>query len=197
MKKTSGRLLLLAVFLFAAQTGYSQAEIGQTKRQLKDVSQARSIAFNNTVTPILLGFAANYLLDNNTFETAGAYLVIYGIVAGPSGGNFYAEDYLRGGLGVLARMGTGYFLMTDATREILGKDVSRSLDWDDKKVSIEDPEVLIGAGVILGTMVYNYISAKASVNEHNSALGYNVRLNPNIRQEQGRFVPMISATINF
>ena len=197
MKKTSGILLLLTGFFLVAETGYSQAELGGSRNQLKNVSQARNIALNNTVTPILLGLAANYVLNNDTFEKAGAYLIVYGILAGPSGGNFYAEDYLRGSLGVLARAGAGYFFLQDATREVLGKDVSKSLGWDKKSVSIEDTEVLIGAGIMLGSMIYNVISAKASVEKHNRELGYNVRLNPNIRQQQGRYVPMISATIHF
>jgi len=189
MKLLQKLSLVVIVLLFFTAIGNAQSQ-----RQVKDISQARSIAVSNTAIPVLLGVGANLLFDGSTIQKAGSWLLVYGLVMGPSGGNFYAEDYFRGTLGVAARVGGG-ILLQNATREIFGKNISESLGWDDEKVSIEDREILIGGGLFIGSMIYNVVSAKASVDRYNRKLGYNVRLNPNIRD--GQFVPMISATINF
>ena len=122
-------------------------------------------------------------------------LAIYGLVMGPSGGNFYAEDYLRGGLGVAARAGAGYFFLLDATRELMGKEVAESMTWDNKDVELTDTRVMIGAGIFLGSMIYNVLSSKASVNSFNSSRGYQVQVSG--EQIGRRRVPVVSAKFTF
>lgn len=162
---------------------------------MKSVSEARNRSLTNTILPLVSGLTTVTVFHDNRIETVGATLAIYGLVMGPSGGNFYAEDYLRGGLGVLARAGIGYFLLLDATRELMGKEVAESMTWDNKDVNLTDTKVLIGATAFLGTMVYNVLSSKASVNEYNRSKGYTVHLSgENIG---GEILPVLSARVNF
>jgi hypothetical protein len=188
--------LLLTVLLGTCLTGEvrAQAELGRS-RYLKNVSEARNRALTNTILPIITGITAANVIENNTVQTLGSALAIYGLVMGPSGGNFYAEDYLRGGLGVAARAGVGYFLLLDATRELMGRKVAESMTWDNKDVELTDTKVLIGTGVLLGTIVYNVISSKASVNEFNRSKGYQVELSG---EQVGRdMYPVLSAKVRF
>ncbi|MGK7369399.1 MAG: hypothetical protein ACNS64_04225 [Candidatus Halalkalibacterium sp. M3_1C_030] len=145
--------------------------------------------------PLITGLTAANLVENKTVKTLGSALAIYGLVMGPSGGNFYAEDYLRGGLGVAARAGVGYFMLLDATREIMGKEVAESMTWDNKDVDLTDTKVLIGAGVFLGSMVYNVLSSKASVNEFNRSKGYQVVFSG--EQVGKEVIPVMSARFRF
>ena len=184
------------VFLlpWVTEVASAQPELGRS-RYLKSVSEARNRALTNTILPMITGITAANVIKNNTVQTLGSALAIYGLVLGPSGGNFYAEDYLRGGLGVAARAGIGYFMLLDATRELMGKEVAESLTWDKKDVELTDTKVLIGTGVLLGTVVYNIISSKASVNEFNRSKGYQVELSG---EQVGReLYPVISAKFSF
>ncbi len=190
------KCLLLTVFLFPwlVTVASAQPELGRS-RYLKNVSEARNRALTNTILPIVTGITAANVIENNTIQTLGSALAIYGLVMGPSGGNFYAEDYLRGGLGVAARAGVGYFMLLDATRELMGKEVAESMTWDNKDVKLTDTKVLIGTGVLLGTIVYNIISSKASVNEFNSSKGYQVELSG---EKVGKNIyPVLSAKVGF
>ena len=188
--------LLLPIFLFPFITDVcmAQPEIGRS-RYTKNVSEARNRALTGTLIPLATGVAATKLFKSKSMQTVGATLAVYGLVMGPSTGNFYAEDYMRGTLGALARAGVGYYMLLDATREIMGKQVSESLGWDDKDVELTDTNVLIGAGVFLGSMVYNVISARKSVNEYNNSRGYSM----NIGGENigGKAVPVLTARVNF
>ncbi|MDX1586926.1 MAG: hypothetical protein R3222_09285 [Balneolaceae bacterium] len=194
MKFCKGLLLAIMLFIGLSDTAMAQPELGRS-RYLKNVSEARNRALTNTILPIVTGITAANVFENNTVQTLGSALAIYGLVMGPSGGNFYAEDYLRGGLGVAARAGIGYFMLLDATRELMGKEVATSMTWDNKEVKLTDTKILIGAGAFLGTIVYNILSSKASVKEYNSSRGYQVEM----RGEQvGQNVyPALSARVYF
>lgn len=186
-------LLVFTIFLLPGMV-FAQAEIGKS-RYLKNTSEARNRAVKNTILPLVTGLTAANLAKNNTIKTLGSALAIYGLVMGPSGGNFYAEDYLRGGLGVAARAGIGYFMLLDATRELMGKEVAESMTWDNEDVDLTDTKVLIGAGVFLGSMVYNVLSSKASVKEFNRSKGYQVVLSG---EQVGKdVIPVISARVRF
>lgn len=134
------------------------------------------------------------LFENKTIETTGSIMAVYGLVMGPSMGNFYAKDYLRGMLGIAARVGGGY-LMVDATRELAGDDVADALGWDDESVKFTDAKILIGSGLILGSAIYNIVSAKASVNRYNEKKGYIIGIVPGIHQE--KIIPMITGSVRF
>lgn len=172
----------------------AQPEIGRS-RYLKNVSEARNRALTGTFIPLATGVAATKLFKSKSMQTVGATLAVYGLIMGPSTGNFYAEDYMRGTLGALVRAGVGYYMLRDATREIMGKQVSESLGWDNKDVELDDTSVLIGAGVFLGTMVYNVLSVRQSVNEYNNPRGYGMRLDSEL--VGGKTLPVLTARVDF
>jgi hypothetical protein len=177
-------------------TGISNAqpEIGQS-RYLKSVSEARNRALTGTLVPIATGVAATKLFKSEGLQTTGAALAVYGLVMGPSIGNYYAEDYMRGTLGALVRAGVGYYMLLDATRELMGEQVSKSLGWDKKDIELSDTPVLIGAGIFIGSMVYNVISSKNSVNEYNSSMGYGMQLEG--KRIGDKTVPVLTAKVHF
>lgn len=183
-------LILLIVLLPAVMHAQGLGH----QRQIKDVRTARGLAINNTLLPVVTGVGAAYLFKNETVRKVGASLAIYGLIMGPSSGNFYAEDYLRGGLGAVLRGGSGYMLI-DATREIMGDKVADPLGWDDESVSLTDTKVLIGAGIFLSSMVYNVISARASVNGYNHALDYSFGISH--QSIANEVVPLLTARIRF
>lgn len=163
--------------------------------QPKTVSKARSIALTNTVLSMGTGIAAVALFDNNTIQKTGAYLALYGIVAGASTGNFYAEDYPRGVIGMGARA-VGTILMVDATREIFGNRFANTLDVDNKKVSLTDTKMLIGEGLILAGFVYNIISLNASVEEYNTGgRSFSINITPAVVNDE--VSPVLTASLRF
>lgn len=163
-------------------------------KHLKYVDEARTQAIAGTLVPVVLGLGTAWLVENNTIEKAASFSAVYGLVIGPSFGNFYAKDYLRGMLGVAARLGGGYLLL-DATRELAGNDVADGLGWDNKSVSLTSARTLIGGGIILGSAIYNIVSSKASVNRYNEQQGYVAGIVPTVHQ--GKIIPMFTASINF
>lgn len=163
-------------------------------QHLKYVDEARTRAMAGTLVPMALGIGTASLVENSTIERVASYAAVYGLVMGPSLGNFYARDYARGILGLAARLGGGYLLL-DATQELAGRDVADGLGWDDKSVSLTDSRVLIGGGIILASAVYNVISAKASVNRYNRNTGYTIALAP--ATVNNEIVPLLTANIRF
>jgi len=184
----SGLLLTLLIVSSAVQ-----AQSRFKSKYLKSVDEARTQAVAGTLVPIALGLGTTWLVDSNTIEKTASGGIIYGLMIGPSFGNFYAKDYLRGMLGVAARVGGG-LLMRDATREIFGDDVADAVGWDDEDVSLTDTKILVGGGIVLGSAIYNIISSKASVNRFNRKKGYIVLL-PDVRD--GKIIPMLSASVHF
>ncbi len=146
------------------------------------------------IFPVALGVGSTLVFDNNIAETVGSWLAVYGLTMGPSAGNFYAKDYWRGFIGVAARLGGGY-LIHDATREIFGDDMADIVGWDDERVSLTEPKILIGSALIVGSTIYNILSAEASVESYNKKESYLVRVFPVI--EDGKVYPFITARINF
>lgn len=182
----------LVVLFLLPVTGQGQSRF--KSRYLKYVDEARTQAIAGTLIPIATGMSTTLLFDNDTIETTGSLMAVYGLVIGPSMGNFYARDYLRGMLGVAARLGGGY-LMLDATRELAGDDVADALGWDHSSVKFTDTKILIGAGLILGSAIYNIVSSKASVHRYNKKKGYILGVVPGVFDDT--IVPMITASVQF
>lgn len=194
MRKDLTTCLVLVLFALTPVLGFAQAEMGRSNQGMKTTSEARGIAVSNTVLPVLTGLGSVWLFEGKTARKVGSALAMYGLVVGPSTGNFHAVDYVRGALGISARIGAG-LVLKNATREVFGSDVANAMGWDNKEVSISDTDILIAGGIFLGSIVYNIISTKASVERYNTQRGYNIQMNPNI--QDGRFTPTISARINF
>ena len=190
-------LLFCLLFVLSAPV-FAQSEVSINRPygdQEKTVSKARNIALTNTVVPIGAGITAVALFDNNTIQKTGAYLALYGIVAGASTGNFYAEDYPRGVIGMGARA-AGSILMVNATREVFGQRFSNALNVDDKSVSLTDTKMLIGEGLILAGFIYNIISLNASVEEYNSGgRNFSVNITPAVVYDE--VAPVLTASLRF
>lgn len=195
MKSINIAALLFALFLFAVVPLQAQPETGfRIPPDARSEDQALRLSLINTVFPFGLGYGAVALFDHSTVQTTGAAVAAYGLVVGPSIGNLYANDYLRGGLGALARFG-GVLLLKDATRELLGDRFATALGVDDREVSLGDTEVIIGSVLMVGGMAFNYITAPVSAREHNREMGYAVRLKR--IPGTGRSAPVLTARINF
>lgn len=163
--------------------------------EAKDPGTALAQAFSNTVLPVALGWGTVWLVEQPLLETSGASLAVYGLVVGPSTGNFYADDFMRGGIGVVARA-AGAWLLRDATQEIFGRDFADALNVDDAPASIRDTKILIGTGLFVTSIAYNLISAGASVREYNAARGLQVRADL-FRSPFTSPVPLVSAHFRF
>lgn len=191
-------LLLLLLFGFSLLV-QAQSEVGINRPfaggEKKTVSKARSIALMNTALSIGTGISAVALFDNTKVQKAGAYLTIYGIIAGASTGNFYAEDYPRGVIGMGART-VGAILMIDATSEVFGQRFESTLNIDDKEVSLTDTKMLIGEAFLIGGFIYNLISLNSSVEEYNSG-GRKFSVNVNSAVVNDKVAPVVTAQVNF
>jgi len=189
-------LSVLMLFLFfSANTLLAQPETGlTTPRNARDEDQALRLSLINTVFPVALGYGAVALFDNSTVQKTGAALAVYGLVIGPSTGNFYANDYLRGGMGALARFG-GALLLQDATEELLGSRFSTVLNVDDREVSLDETGIIVGGALMVGGLAFNYITAPLSAREYNRSIGYAMRMEH--LPGTGRSAPVLSARIRF
>lgn len=185
-------ILLLVIFSVAP---LQAQDIGMNEQELKSVSKAQSIALTNTLLSIGTGVGAVALFENNTVQKLGAILGVYGIIAAPSTGNFYANDYPRGFAGMGARA-IGTFLMADATSEILGNQYADVLGVDDQSVKITDTKILIGGAIILGSMAYNILSTQQSVDEFNEG-GERFAVNVGSTTVGDQIAPVLSANISF
>ncbi|WP_440998983.1 hypothetical protein [Fodinibius sp. SL11] len=196
MQKT---ILLLVLLFGISSAAYPQSEVSINRPfagdQQKTVSKARSIALTNTVLSIGTGVTAVALFDNNTIQKTGAYLTLYGLVVGTSTGNFYAEDYPRGVIGMGARA-VGTLLMVDATREVFGHRFANTLNVDNEKVSLTDTKMLIGEGLLLAGFIYNMISLNASVEQYNTG-GRNFSVNVRPTVVDDKVAPVLTASLRF
>lgn len=202
-KKRRAAILLTAAlllpFLAVAQTTVNVTPELQRK-PVKSKAEAMQLSFINTVMPVAAGIATAGLFENHTVKKIGASMVVYGLLSGPSTGNFYASDYLRGSLGILTRVGSG-ILLTGVTREVFGRNVSDPLGWDnDHRVSFTDTKILVGTALFAGSMIYNVFSSKSSVEEYNARFsmgGGFSQLRVPVAQGEVRHVPVVTAKIAF
>lgn len=192
MKKVIFSIALIGLS-FSPLLSYAQSELGRD-RSIKNTSEARSIGFTNTMMPVATGLGSVLLFEDPTVQRVGSALAMYGLIVGPSSANFYAQDYARGMIGILARIGAG-LVLKDATNEIFGNEVSDALGWDNKDVSLSDTNILIGAGIFAGSMVYNIIAAKNSVESYNNSKGFSVEADTEI--QQGKVIPMLGGKVRF
>jgi hypothetical protein len=188
-------IILFAGITFQAQAqGNVEINRPMSSDELKSVSEARNIGLTNTLMPLATGIGTVALFKNNTVQTVGAVLAVYGIIMGPSTANFYALDYGRGSAGIVARS-LGAYLMVNATSEIFGRKFSDALNVDNKSVSLTDTKMIIGEVLILGGAIYNLLSAKASVEKYNEGeKSFALRVTPSTIGNQ--VTPMLTARIN-
>ena len=114
-------------------------------------------------------------------------------------GNFYADDYLRGSLGVATRFGSS-ILLADAASETLGGNISDPLGVDnDGDVKFTDTKILIGSALYLTSTIYSFVSSKNSVEEFNAQfdIGTNIEMPRNSGGGQRTPVPVLSMRFRF
>lgn len=162
---------------------------------LKSISKARRIAVTNTALAVGTGLGAVALFDNSTIQKTGALLTAYGILVGPSTGNFYANDYPRGFAGLAVRT-AGAYLMIDASRELFGNTFADELGVDSKEVSLSDTKMIIGGALVLGSTIYNILSTTQSAVEYNQG---QPRFAINVRSTmiKEKIAPLLTANIRF
>lgn len=196
MKKGKYLIPLISLLILFTSTAFSQPELGGSRIEVKTVEQARGLAATNTLMPLAVGIGTVALFENNTIQTVGAAMALYGLAMGPSTGNFYADDYTRGLLGLLTRAAGGY-LMADATSEIFGSKFANALNVDNKRVSLTDTKIIIGEVLIVGSIIYNLISAKKSVAEYNASQGQRIRISvePSEGPFSSNYAPVITGKI--
>ncbi len=156
----------------------------------------RSFAF--TAIPATAG-ALLASLTEGAGDIAGASLIIYGIVWGPSKGHLYAENERRARIGTGIRgLGIGTIFIASTIVAVKGIDDLTTLDdgefndYTDAKILIASGYLIIGAGV-----AYSFISLKRSVNDHNERIrkGVLVQLAPSYDFKSG--TPLVSTRISF
>lgn len=187
--------LLVILLVISQSVGYSQGNLQFQSQSRKSEDEALKKAVVNTVIPIGLGYGVTRVFDGKTLRTLGASLSIYGMVLGPSYGNFYSGDFIRGIAGVAARVGAG-IMLKDATREVLGDPAADALGWDDKKVSFSETRIWGGTLLMAGSALYNILSARKSARKFNNKL---LQLGADIEHLGGTGLeaPVVSARFNF
>lgn len=191
MKKS---LSVIALLLAACSPVAAQHFQAQNQEAPKSVLRGRSIALTNTILSIATGMAAVSFFDNKTLQTGGAVLTTYGLVMGPSTGNFYGDDYRRGLLGAAGRA-AGLYLLADATREVLGDPFADVLGVDDTEVTLTDTKVLTGGILVISSTLYNVISVSQSVWEYEEERTVSMGMNTAVIEN--KVTPMITAHFHF
>ncbi len=141
---------------------YPQMNRKTSLHSKKNATEAFLWSAGHTVLPVVAG---GYILNKlDTYETAGSFAVGYGFLIGPSMGNFYAQDFGRGLLGVGIRTaGTALFYsgVADALQD----------DWfdDEGNDSRGDGGAKITGGFIIYTIgaLYSIFTLPQSVHDYN------------------------------
>ncbi|MDX1618355.1 MAG: hypothetical protein R3224_06185 [Balneolaceae bacterium] len=146
----------------------------------KNPSKALGRAIGHTVVPIALGVLIvvnTSPFDDDPLATAGGLLMLHGVLTGPSMGNFYARDWLRGWGGVGARILS--FVIIDSDRR------NREL------------RNVLGIGLLAGSALYNIATAPASARAYNRRAG--IQYGAGVLQVpgSGAAVPVLTAGIRF
>ncbi len=132
-------------------------------RQLKRPLKALFYSLGCTFVPLGAGYLLA-LIEDQTCQTIGGAVGGFGLVVGPSMGNFYAHDGLKGGLGIGMR--------------VIGVGMITAGLWDLIETVIEEGEsgsgkysaALITGGTVLvmGSAVWNMVSAPFSARRYNA-----------------------------
>lgn len=177
----------------------NQYDFAQAKNvEGKEPATALGTALAATILPTGLGLLFRQVGgDNQAIRTTGNILGTYGLTAGPSMGNLYADDFLRGGLGILSRLG-GSAMISYGLNEDLTRFFTNPYNLDKKK---DDHDTLLGAGLVLfaGSAIYNIITSGASARAYNDRFsvrrGVEVETSPGLDPVNNR--PVIRGRIHF
>lgn len=190
-----GILLTLLLITSISATGMAQRVNSVQQQEKKSESEAWRQSIINTIMPVAIGYATARYVHSNFLRKVGGGLAVYGLIVGPSTGNFYANDGQRGMMGMLTRAAAGY-VMKDATREILSSYIADPLGWDKKEVSLTSTRNLIAGSIFVASMVYNVISTRQSVKSYNRSYA-GVKLNVQPSYDPLTDTPLLTARITF
>ncbi|KPJ59579.1 MAG: hypothetical protein AMJ46_10725 [Latescibacteria bacterium DG_63] len=125
----------------------------------KDPEKALHSALVHTMVPIGLG---GYLGATTESGPLGIIAIGYGMVVGPSAGNFYAEDYFRGTLGVGIRL-VCWTIVADA----IGRQMSHKTGTRRRNYT-SAPVTLAALGLAVGSTAWNIATAPDSARKFNA-----------------------------
>ncbi len=142
----------------------------KSSEMFKDPRKAFLISLGNFGIPTLVG---SLLLSNGSDGTdiLGGLILSYGIIVGPSMGNFYAHDQSRSVGGLAVRAGGGLLMLigvlvwTSDTSNFFGRAVSTGKYSD----SGEGGALLFlaGAAITAGGIIFNLATAGQSARDYN------------------------------
>ncbi len=125
---------------------YSQNINSASSKTPKSKILASTIGITNTIAPPFLG----YYLEKNQKHNLAEWVMWYGLLAGPSMGNYYAQDMKRFYIGTGLRTGTA-LLYLNIFNDNEGEDVA----------------VGVMTTVFLTTAIWNLWKTPKSVQEYN------------------------------
>ncbi|MDX1637378.1 MAG: hypothetical protein R3281_05385 [Balneolaceae bacterium] len=167
------------------------------QNQFKSTKKAFTRAALHTLVPVALGYPLFNFTDQVSVSTAGGLMMAYGILLGPSMGNFYADDDERGQLGLNIRAGSAgflaacsLFLVPDMFAGIFGSE--DSIDYSGIKTV-----TYITGGVVAGSIVFNLATIPHSVNEYNRQVELDLRPGIQFIGNSSRMGPSVTLSLRF
>ncbi len=168
-------LFLLLVFPVSNTSAHPEFSLnGKSNAGRKNTSTGIGLALANIAIPTYLGGRMVHAESN---ESLGMFLLGYGVLLGPSMGNFYAADYKRTITGATIRLALG----------LLASAVTTSGTWDENGSSQEETILLFSLLGSVATAVWNIATVPTSVREYNRKHQQNFGLQPVVNPHSGEF----------
>lgn len=146
------KVFIILILLVTSSTLFGGEMLNSFKSyEYKSPNFARSFALGNTVFPLFSGIMTSYFLDNEFGNITGKTLLFYGTVIGPSTGNYYARDMLRGTGGILIRISSMSYIYNVG-----------------KSFGVGNGFLVLGSTLaFIGSIGWNVLSASTSAIEYN------------------------------
>ena len=141
----------------------------QVTMVMKKRSTAVKRALVHTFLPLGAGIALMTAGDSNVEGLqliTSLTLITYGGLVGPSMGNFYAEDYVTGGVGIAMRI-AGTLMVGSA----IGQAMAFGNDDDAEGSTPGQTMGTVGVLMVLGSAAYNIFTSAASADAYNTKHG--------------------------
>ena len=170
-----------------------------TDRTPKSPKVALRKAFLHTGVPLAAGIILNdpEIVKDNLVNTAGALMIGYGLVYGPSKGNFYANDFERGMTGIGIRLGSAGLMLAYTTFIY----TQTLINFSGEKNGKGETGYYIMSGVSIlaftGSTIYNLASAKKSAREYNEKYDLDLSFNLERLPYINKSTPVLTVRINF
>lgn len=169
MKRYTSILVLYLVLCTTGLDGSDYVSREFNKYTYKSPEYARSFALFNVIIPIVPGILSSLMLEDDISRFAGKSLLLYGTFIGPSAGNFYARDFVRGSSGILIRLTAAGYILKIGTLTTLNSAYGGSSSGHDL--------FLLGSSIaFIGSIGWNILSSSTSASEYNDR--YNLSIAP-------------------